>query len=468
MSTTAVTVYDGIKDPLEWIKFTGEHIAKSGMFGCSNVSQGVVFAMELMAKRMPALSLAERYHVIFGKLSMKSDTMLADFRTKIGGEHKQISRTAEAAEIELILKKEKHRYRFTWEEAQQEPFIYEGKDTEVLAKLAAGKTPAIKAKYATPRSRMQMLWARVVSDGVRAMAPEIIAGCYAPEEIADMDGVIDVQADPVVEAPREPIDVEALMRKAAGAPASNVNAPAGEIIIDVASKPNEPIKVTTEPAAATSTATPETAQADLKQPAPTTADTLPPASISNGPDTTAPSKPDNHDPQADSSLERIDASGIASLKLLATQAKLAPPQVKAMIEMYAGRVGAKFVDLTPVGGQHMAERLRQLIMADLGNKQPSKDPEGAGMQERSKGPTNGHITPTQIDQIRTITADLAKVDQNVHAKVQAGIKQLGADRLEDLTKEKAAALLEKLYAKAAMHAGAGGKMSEPAGASSKN
>lgn len=32
-----------------------------------------------------------------------------------------------------------------------------------------------------------MLWARITSDGVRAMAPEIVAGVYVPEEIEDFD-----------------------------------------------------------------------------------------------------------------------------------------------------------------------------------------------------------------------------------------------------------------------------------------
>lgn len=32
-----------------------------------------------------------------------------------------------------------------------------------------------------------MLWARVTSDGVRALCPEIVAGVYTPEEIADFE-----------------------------------------------------------------------------------------------------------------------------------------------------------------------------------------------------------------------------------------------------------------------------------------
>lgn len=41
---------------------------------------------------------------------------------------------------------------------------------------------------------MQMLWARVVSDGVRAMAPEVVAGYYTPEELDESDGDADQSA----------------------------------------------------------------------------------------------------------------------------------------------------------------------------------------------------------------------------------------------------------------------------------
>jgi hypothetical protein len=135
------------------------------------------------------MTLAERYHIIHGRLSMRADAMLADFRTKCSGSHKVIERTADAAEIELAIKgsKQVQRFRLTWEEAKQEPFVYVGKEASIIERIQKGawKDLMLKPKYATPRSRCQMLWARVVSDGVRAMAPEVVAGYYTPEEIDD-------------------------------------------------------------------------------------------------------------------------------------------------------------------------------------------------------------------------------------------------------------------------------------------
>jgi hypothetical protein len=183
-----VAVYDRITNVGAFVDQLGQAIYRSGMFGCESPAQGNVMAMECMARRQPPLSLAERYNVIKGKLSMKADAMLAGFRA-LGGKTKVIKRTEDEACIELRLDGEKERFRFTWEEAQREPFIYNGKEADVLAKMEAGKTPALKPKYATPRSRMQMLWARVVSDAVRTMAPEVCAGTYTPEEQADIAGV---------------------------------------------------------------------------------------------------------------------------------------------------------------------------------------------------------------------------------------------------------------------------------------
>ena len=48
--------------------------------------------------------------------------------------------------------------------------------------LAAGGKPELKAQWATNRGRMQMMAARVVSDGIRAIMPEVNEGRYTPEE----------------------------------------------------------------------------------------------------------------------------------------------------------------------------------------------------------------------------------------------------------------------------------------------
>lgn len=183
--------YDRIGDLMGFVKEMGRAIALSKMFGCDSEAQGQVMALECVSRRMPPMTVAERYHLIHGKLSLKAEAMLADFRAKMGGDYRIIERSDKRAAIELTLGGQQLTGEFSWEDAQREPFIYKfGKDQkedDIVQLINSGQASKLKIKssYATPRSRMQMLWARVVSDTVRAMAPEVTAGSYTPEEIED-------------------------------------------------------------------------------------------------------------------------------------------------------------------------------------------------------------------------------------------------------------------------------------------
>ena len=199
----APAVYDRAADIPAFLTQIGDAIHRSGIFGTEMPSQGQVLALECMSRRVPPLTLAERYHLIKGKLSMKADAMLGDFISS-GGRHRIIDRSGSQAAIELTRHGQTQVFKLTWTEAQCEPFVYAGRETDVAEKLNTGKIDGLKlkTKYSTPRSRAQMLWARVVSDGVRAMAPEIVAGHYTPEEISDFDGCETVAIQPP--APSEP------------------------------------------------------------------------------------------------------------------------------------------------------------------------------------------------------------------------------------------------------------------------
>lgn len=188
MNANTLTVYDQFQDPQSGIQVLGTAIAKSGMFGCESEHQGIVLAMECFARRQPPLTLQEKYHLIKGKLSMKADAMLAGFNQG-GGKHRIIERTADRAAIELELDSQKQVFSLTWEDAQNEPFVYNGNESDTVKSLAKNDKSklTLKAKYATPRSRSQMMWARVVSDGVRAMMPGVNCGNYTPEELEDAE-----------------------------------------------------------------------------------------------------------------------------------------------------------------------------------------------------------------------------------------------------------------------------------------
>lgn len=196
-----LSIFDRIVDPKETAKQLGAAICESKVFGCSNAGQGEVLAWECLVLRIPPLRLAQTYHLIMGKLTMRADAMLAGLVER-GGSYVVRSRTADAASITITYRGQMQTFSLTWEEAKQEPFVYNEQDSDVVKMWAAKdpkKQPTLKTKYSTPRGRMQMLWARVVSDGVRTMAPEVNSGRYTPEEF---DGdVIEGVATPVAEAP---------------------------------------------------------------------------------------------------------------------------------------------------------------------------------------------------------------------------------------------------------------------------
>jgi hypothetical protein len=168
-------LYDRMQDPIAAVDRMGEWLAKSGMFGCERIEQGKVLALACMAERKSPVQIAREYYLIDGRLSDRTDSMLAKFRGK-GGKHKILARTAEEAAVELTLEGQTFVSRVTFAELAKEPFVY----------ARDGKT--WKKNYATPRARMQSLWARAMSDGVRTLAPEIVAGILTPQEIEDESG----------------------------------------------------------------------------------------------------------------------------------------------------------------------------------------------------------------------------------------------------------------------------------------
>lgn len=173
-------------EPIEKI---GKAIAMSGMFGCQDAYQGLIIALDCYIRGMPLLEYQSRNHMIMGKPSMKYDAMLADFDALEGCRHAVIDKTPERASVALFQtvggEELENLFTLTWEDAQKEVFPYEGKESAILEKLARGEKPPLKAKYATPRSRAIMLFARCVSDAIRSVAPQVSAGRYTPEEIED-------------------------------------------------------------------------------------------------------------------------------------------------------------------------------------------------------------------------------------------------------------------------------------------
>lgn len=214
---SAADMYAFIRTPETAIAQLGKSMALSNLFGCANVQQGEMLAWECIARRMPPFRLKQKYHLFFNQLTQRADDMLAEFHG-LGGKSKIVERTPDKVTVTLTYGADSQTFTLAWSDCLNEPFIYqttkECKESDVLDAIDAGKHSKLKlkAKYRSPRSRMQMLWARVISDGIRAMAPEVNNGAYTPEEIdfgdhGDAGEVI--EADFTVTADSEPAEVAA-------------------------------------------------------------------------------------------------------------------------------------------------------------------------------------------------------------------------------------------------------------------
>ena len=184
-------IYSRMNDPLLAVEKLGEIIASSGMFGCSKVEQGQVLALQCLSERKPPLELAKTYHVIDGKLSMRSDAMLAKFQIS-GGSVKWTRRDDKVVEATFTLKN--NSLTFT---AKLEDFVANG--------VAIGRDGKLKDNWR--KFTRQMLTARVISEAVRLLAPEVVFGVYTPEEVSDFNSPAPlVQSSTITEVPA--IEVE--------------------------------------------------------------------------------------------------------------------------------------------------------------------------------------------------------------------------------------------------------------------
>jgi hypothetical protein len=173
---TAITMYDKISNPMEAIAQMGEWISKSGLFGCEKAEQGMVLAMTAYAERRPVTDICRRYHIMDGKLSMKSEAMLAEFNQR-GGVH--FWKKSDNKEAILLL---------TSGQFQKFEVSYTIQDAERAG--LCGKDGAMRQAQNKPggwqRNPDAMLRARCVSKGVRMVDPGVVVGVYTPEEVGDM------------------------------------------------------------------------------------------------------------------------------------------------------------------------------------------------------------------------------------------------------------------------------------------
>ena len=189
-NTTALATRESAAVPVRSIndlKELGAIIAQSGMFGARNPAEAIVIAAMCHQDGISYSKWMETNHMIQGRKTKRADAIHADF-LRNGGQVKILRRDQDGVEVELTKNGCTNKFGTTWADAIKEPFVYEGKEADIVAALAVNDRNRlkIKPKYQTPRSRTQMLWARVISDAVRAVDPTSCQGVYTPEEIEDV------------------------------------------------------------------------------------------------------------------------------------------------------------------------------------------------------------------------------------------------------------------------------------------
>jgi hypothetical protein len=136
----------------------------SGMFsGVKNEQQAYALMLLCDAENIhPALAL-RRYHLINGTPAMKAETMLAEFK-RLGGKVRWIQRDDHVVSATFHLDGEDSP-PITWDDSRVKQ---------------AGINNPNHLKFPC-----QMKTARVISEGIRLMAPGIVQGIYTPEEVSD-------------------------------------------------------------------------------------------------------------------------------------------------------------------------------------------------------------------------------------------------------------------------------------------
>lgn len=168
--------------------------ASSGFFGYRNSSEAFTLMCLAQANGLHPAKAAERYHIIQGRPAMKADAMLAAFQ-EAGGKVRWIKRTEKECTLHL-----------------SHP---QGGELDVTWSIERATKAGLTGKSTWKQYPTQMLSARCVSEGVRALYPACLCGMYTPEEVSDFDSkpapqqtecvvLDDMTEDVPLDAPAEP------------------------------------------------------------------------------------------------------------------------------------------------------------------------------------------------------------------------------------------------------------------------
>ena len=152
--------------PLEQIGMMAKAVSDSGLFGIK--SEAAAFSLMCIAQAdgIPPIKAAVQYHIIDGKPSLNSEAMLARFQAS-GGSIRWKERTPQRCTL--------------WLEHPKAAEI------EVTWDIECAKAAGLAGRNTWKAYPAQMMSARCISEGIRALYPACVGGFYTPEEVRDFD-----------------------------------------------------------------------------------------------------------------------------------------------------------------------------------------------------------------------------------------------------------------------------------------
>ena len=158
-----IELYSKANDHLQAVEAWGTSIGKSGMFGCQNIDSGKVIMLICMSERITPTQFLRTYDLVDGKPRKKAMASLAEFRAR-GGKYRWL-KTGD----EVVAKEE--------DRCASAEFEFEGNKIVVSFTIAQAKLQGlVREKSNWVKTPANMLRARVASNAVGMLCPEIFAG----------------------------------------------------------------------------------------------------------------------------------------------------------------------------------------------------------------------------------------------------------------------------------------------------
>jgi len=186
-----ISLYNQILNPngFQQVKELAKELAKSQLLGVNSESQGIVLLLACISQGIDPLTFNNRYNIIQGKVAIKTDYLHSCFLRSGGSVSWKIT-TNEKCTAEF-----KHK-----------TYCPNGMTITITLKelidsgVALDRSGNLKTNYKMHCAAM--LRARVLSAGIRAIAPMITDGYYVESEVVDFtpaDRVLDLGSVPTVQ-----------------------------------------------------------------------------------------------------------------------------------------------------------------------------------------------------------------------------------------------------------------------------